>query len=253
MKIALQACLLILVSTHLSGCCFESGAPGSVAVPALSYYSRQMDKININISTCDANNSSKCPQKIFATFNIPRGYVLSALPYTRKSYCRLPKETFVRRITFAISTKDGGPLSRSEHRYVTNTESRYDVNILAITPTGRSSEVMAKIYSKAGFDGKKFDNYKYGLKSFNDRYYYGDAGAGIQKIYCAATFKKASKGHYCKYTATFVDGLTIRARFVDFRLNGGLDFARKRMTFIKSILCRHLDCSKSYVKAKIVK
>ncbi len=253
MKIALQACLLILVSTHLSGCCFESGPPPNVAIPAYSYYSREMDKININISTCDFDSSSKCQQKIFATFNMPRGYVLGALPYRRRSYCRLPKETFVRRIILAISTKDGGPLSRSKHRYVTNTESRYDVNKITIFASRRTREEMAKAFSKAGLDSNKFDNYKYGLKSFQDRYYYGDAGAGIQRIDCPAPSKKAFKGDYCTYSATLLDGLGMQVDFVDFRLNGGLDFARKRMTFIKSILCRHLDCSKSYVKAKIVK
>jgi hypothetical protein len=67
--------------------------------------------------------------------------------------------------------------------------------------------------------------------------YLGDAGEGIYDITKASNIE-IEKLHYCSYHLMLIDGIAVRARFIDLKPHDGLEFAQEMMKFFRKKILR---------------
>ncbi len=73
--------------------------------------------------------------------------------------------------------------------------------------------------------------------------YYSDGRDGIWRIKCASDLKRARAWHNCTYTIDLADNFYASLQFLDFRVHGGMPFARKRIKTFRKSMCQYFDCN----------
>lgn len=240
--------VLIFTVMILSGCC-DAETFQRWGIPGDTFASTDMSPVKVNSARCNFTKPSDCVQRISKTFEIPRAYIISALPYTIKQHCTVPDEIFGARIQLGINFPDGKPVTVVRGASRADPNARYsDMFVELFFPITSADNLaplpVSEIKKKyIGTQGSKPDGGTWrNLTRYRGRVYLGDAGEGIVRITCTANFEKALKIHYCKYYAIFGDGIEVRADFLDFRLNGDLEMARERMRVIRKTVCGFVEC-----------
>jgi hypothetical protein len=83
---------------------------------------------------------------------------------------------------------------------------------------------------------------------------YFDNGADeIRQVDCIATTERALPDHFCSYSFPLNSKLVAKLDFIDFRLNGGREFARDRIRAFKKVMCPVFHCDEKALRAAEVK
>jgi hypothetical protein len=83
---------------------------------------------------------------------------------------------------------------------------------------------------------------------------YFDNGADeIRKIDCVDPTERALPDNFCSYTFPLNSKLVAKLDFIDFRLNGGREFARDRIRAFKKVMCPVFHCDEKALRAAEVK
>lgn len=99
-----------------------------------------------------------------------------------------------------------------------------------------SSAARNRTLTRIASDGLK----EYVGRSSSNTYYVGDSGDEFITTRC---FNPTDPEFFCEYTFLITSGIVGRADFSDFRLNGGRDYANRRVRLTRQAICRFFeDC-----------
>ncbi len=248
----LKGMLLILVVLSLTGCC-DAETFKRWGVPGHTFSSKDMSLVKVNFARCNFDSPANCVQKIAKVMEVPRAYIISALPYKKNEHCVVPDEIYVGKLHLGINYPDDKPVTVKRNLNSAIGTARFHDMFVDVAYSVKSKidfsprkmNTLHRTFSTpigAGkLDGESWRN----LQRYGGRNYLGNAGEGVVNILCSGRIEKTRKDKYFTYTAVLGDGVLVHASFIDFRLNGDLEMARERMRVIRKTVCGLIDCKQS--------
>ena len=207
------------------------------------------------------------------TIRIPRAYINSALPYTKKyewgnpaaGHGQLPDKLFANSLTLYLSYPDGiphtiftanwrrqkpdmtQPLIGSTDLTKSDADQKRLLQIKARIRPSPNGQAHRTGFRRSGhYPGSQFDK---GLEGNFRRYessgrvnLYDDQGThDVFQISCNM-IERSRPLHFCDYTLALNSHIRVVLTFVDYRFHGGLPFVRDRVRVFKKAMCPIFEC-----------
>lgn len=262
-------------------------APSYATQLHFQYRSTDMSEIEVNLGVVRLDKSGRnllighrdpktkefVESRPIRTIRIPRAYIRSALPYTRRfkwgnpaaGHKHLPDKVFANSLQLRLSYPDGIPhtVSRANWRrqkpdmtdpLVGNTTyattARDQQRLLEINASIRpQSNGMAHRTGSRGlrfYPGSRFDKGVQGTfrryETSTEVYLYDDhATHDVFQIECNR-IERSRPLVFCEYTLALNSHVRAVLRFVDYRFHGGIPFLRERVRVFKKVMCPIFEC-----------
>jgi len=84
-------------------------------------------------------------------------------------------------------------------------------------------------------------------------WFFDDGSDDIRAIECYPNLPSRGNIFYCSYYFALNSKLRVELKFIDFRLNGGREFARERVRAFKKAMCPVFHCDEEALRAATIK
>jgi len=258
-------------------------APSSATQLPFQYRSKDMSQIEVNLGVVRLDKSGRKllighldpKTKDFVesgptrTIKIPRAYINSALPYTRKfiwgnpaaGHNYLPDKLFANSLRLLLSYPDGIPytiLSRQmpdmtqpltgNTKFATSAHDQKRLlqihAAIRVLPNGLAHKTGYR--SSGHYPGSRFDkgvvgNFRRYVSSGKEYLYDDQAKQDVFRISCGLN-EKSRPLKFCEYSLALNANISVVLTFVDYRFHGGIPFVRERVRVFKKVMCPIFEC-----------
>jgi hypothetical protein len=262
-------------------------APSHATQLPFQYRSTDMSEIEVNLGVVRLDETGKkllighldpktrefVESRPTRTIRIPRAYIHSALPYTKKyewgnpaaGHGQLPDKLFANSLTLYLSYPNGiphtifsanwdrqkpdmtQPLIGNTDLAKSDADQRRLLQIKArIRPMPNGLAHRTGFRHSGHYPGSQFDK---GVEGHFRRYessgrvnlYDDQAKHDVVQVSCPL-IEKSQPLYFCDYTIALNSHIRVKLTFVDYRFHGGLPFVRERVRVFKKAMCPIFDC-----------
>lgn len=234
--------------------------PGMGDIPNGFYFTKKMDPIRVTLRHTAGGEMISEP---LATFEIPRAYIFLSSLHSEKDFPDLPPEIVTDSIFIAMTYPDGIPYSlalddrrEGARADLEREKASYKGHAHRFRFVLMESQISGSVPN--AYDSPTFRPYKYEhyIDDYRDAHgtlkhystigvsgvYLGEPGDLIRRVRCPRDIEHTNPVFFCQYHTVLSSHVVAKVTFVDFRVNGGLEFAEERIRAFKAAVCRYIDC-----------
>lgn len=234
---------------------FADRVPGTAYAGRQVHFTTQMDLIEFALWP-DLGKKTIIPP--VAKFRLPRAYIFNVRGETGENRYSLSSSINASGVGIMLTYPDGLPFSHAIREYrkkIRTSSSQAGRALRSVRMTAHLNSVLGNANKlpilSSGPETTRFkrDNYL-GIYSGYRRYsmgtsletFYGPETALIRKMICNDLLANALPRRFCTYYVVLNTHLIAFIKFVDFRVNGGVEFAEKRVRTFLATICPYVTC-----------
>jgi hypothetical protein len=126
--------------------------------------------------------------------------------------------------------------------------------VVSLISEGNDSRLnLEKLESLPGYESlPEYEGFRHFARASKE-WFFDDGSDDIRAIECFPNLPSRGNIFYCSYYFALNSKLRVELKFIDFRLNGGREFARERVRAFKKAMCPVFHCDEEALRAATIK